>query len=56
MAKVALTMKSSGSFVMNGSGTTWLDMSDGSMYKNVTKMTTEMGGSKIPSTTTVTRR
>lgn len=54
-AKLALTTHGAGQMTMNGTGTAWVDMADGSILKIASKMSVVMGSMTVPTTVTVTR-
>lgn len=55
-AKVAVTVKGAGQVTVNGKGTVWLNMSDGSMVKYINDVQTSMGGRQMPMKMTITRQ
>lgn len=54
-AKIQMTLKGTGQTAMNGSGISYIALSDGWMLKSSTNMTVSMGSMKMPMTVVLTR-
>lgn len=55
-AKIAVTMSGTGAMAVSGKGFLWLNMADGSMVKNSTKMSMTMGAMVMPMDMSITRK
>lgn len=55
-AKISVTMSGTGAMTISGKGFLWLNMADGSMVKNTTKMSMTMGAMAMPMDMSITRK